>query len=170
MINYSNESFIGVIIQYRLGAFGFLNSPQMASAGGLNAGITDARAALEWVQTYINLFGGDPERVTVWGQSSGGGTILHLAAAQAEKGRKKLWQSAVLSSPYLTPMGACNSSFWAVSEWVTEENKGLYEAESFENSMLRLNTITFRWQPTARMTSSVCVTLQPTPSRRLATR
>lgn len=132
MINYSNESFIGVIIQYRLGAFGFLNSPQMASAEGLNAGITDARAALEWVQTYINLFGGDPERVTVWGQSSGGGTILHLAAAQAEKGRKKLWQSAVLSSPYLTPMGACNSSFWAVSEWVTEENKGLYEAESWK--------------------------------------
>lgn len=114
MIQFANGSFISVIIQYRLGAFGFLNSPQMAAADGLNAGITDARAALEWVQDYIHLFGGDKDRVTVWGQSAGGGTILHLIAAQAEQGRKKLWQSAVLSSPYLTPMGQCDSSFWAV--------------------------------------------------------
>lgn len=114
MIQYANGSFVAVIVQYRLGAFGFLNSPQMADAGGLNAGITDARAALEWVQSYIHLFGGDKERVTIWGQSAGGGTIQHLVAAQAEQGRKNLWQSAVVSSPYLTPMGRCDSSFWAV--------------------------------------------------------
>ncbi|GFZ52143.1 hypothetical protein JCM24511_09916 [Saitozyma sp. JCM 24511] len=112
MINYSNNSFVAVIIQYRLGAFGFLNSPQMASAKGLNAGITDAQVALEWVQQYIHLFGGNKDQVTIWGQSAGGGTILHLLAAQAEQGRKNLWRSAVVSSPYLTPMGACDSSFW----------------------------------------------------------
>jgi carboxylesterase type B len=119
MINYSNDSFVAVIIQYRLGAFGFLNSPQMASAGGLNAGITDAQVALEWVQQYIHLFGGDKDQVTIWGQSSGGGTILHLLAAQAEQGRKNLWRSAVVSSPYLTPMGACDSSFWQVRRSVS---------------------------------------------------
>ncbi len=114
MIQYANGSFVGVIIQYRLGAFGFLNSPQMVPAGGLNAGITDARAALEWVQKHIHLFGGDKDRVTVWGQSAGGGTIMHLIAAQAEAGRQNLWQGVVLSSPYLTPMGQCDSTFWAV--------------------------------------------------------
>jgi carboxylesterase type B len=114
MINYSNDSFVAVIIQYRLGAFGFLNSPQMASAEGLNAGITDTQVALEWVQKHIHLFGGDKDQVTMWGQSAGGGTILHLLAAQAEQGRKNLWRSAVVSSPYLTPMGACDSSFWQV--------------------------------------------------------
>jgi carboxylesterase type B len=115
MINYSNDSFVAVIIQYRLGAFGFLNSPLMKADGGLNAGITDARAALQWVQDHIHLFGGDKDKVTIWGQSAGGGTVLHLIAGQAQGGRSNLWRSAVVSSPYLTPMGTCDSSFWAVS-------------------------------------------------------
>ena len=114
MINYANDSFIGVIIQYRLGAFGFLNSPEMVAADGLNAGITDAAAALRWVQKYIGCFGGDGSRVTIWGQSSGGGTILHLIAAQATAA-ERIWRSAVVSSPYLVPMGRCDSAFWQVS-------------------------------------------------------
>ncbi|WWC71208.1 uncharacterized protein I206_105161 [Kwoniella pini CBS 10737] len=113
-INYSNNSFIGVIIQYRLGAFGFLNSPLMKQDKGLNAGITDAAASLRWVQNYINHFGGNKDQVTIWGQSSGGGTILHLLSAQGEKNREneKLWNNVIMSSPYLTPMGSCNSTYW----------------------------------------------------------
>jgi carboxylesterase type B len=126
----TNNSFIGISIQYRLGAFGFLADPAMASDGGLNAGITDARAALRWVQEYVHLLGGDPERVTIWGQSSGGGTVGQLLAAEAEshdgqmyasgKGNDKkdkeiLFQGAMLSSPYMVPMGKCNDSFWKVS-------------------------------------------------------
>ncbi|KAJ9113208.1 hypothetical protein QFC22_006047 [Naganishia vaughanmartiniae] len=123
----TNNSFIGISIQYRLGAFGFLADPAMASDSGLNAGITDARAALRWVQEYIHLLGGDRGRVTIWGQSSGGGTIGHLLAAEAEteatttngnatgKGKKEkgeLFQGAMLSSPYMVPMGKCDDSFW----------------------------------------------------------
>ncbi|WWC63690.1 uncharacterized protein I303_106295 [Kwoniella dejecticola CBS 10117] len=115
-INYSNNSFIAVIIQYRLGAFGFLNSPLMASDNGLNAGISDAAASLRWVQKYINYFGGNKDQVTIWGQSSGGGTILHLLSAQGEPERQgeKLWSNVIMSSPYLTPMGACDSSYWQI--------------------------------------------------------
>ncbi|WRT68764.1 uncharacterized protein IL334_005744 [Kwoniella shivajii] len=114
MINFSNNSFIGVIIQYRLAAFGFLQSPSMAKDHGLNAGITDARASLRWVQQYIEKFGGDKDKVTIWGQSAGGGTILHLLAAQSEPQRKneKLWKNVIMSSPYLTPMGKCDSTSW----------------------------------------------------------
>ena len=119
MINYSNDSFIAVIIQYRLAAFGFLNSPQMIPDNGLNAGITDAAFALQWVQHNIDFFGGDKDKVTIWGQSSGGGTVLHLVAAQAEQGRSTLWRTAMVSSPYLVPMGSCNSTFWAVNPFRT---------------------------------------------------
>ena len=84
----------------------------MVSDNGLNAGITDVKASLEWVQQYIYKFGGDPKRVTIWGQSSGGGSILNVIAAQAEQGRSRLWNTAILCSPYLTPMGSCYDTYW----------------------------------------------------------
>ena len=112
LIQHSSHAFIAVVIQARLGAFGFLQSEQMMSDNGLNAGITDVKASLEWVQQYIWKFGGDPGRVTIWGQSSGGGSILNVIAAQAEQGRPRLWNAAILSSPYLTPMGSCNDTYW----------------------------------------------------------
>ena len=68
-----SEEFIFVEMNYRLGAFGFLSGPTLQAAGGVsNAGFYDQRAALEWVQKYIHLFGGDPSRVTVMGESAGG--------------------------------------------------------------------------------------------------
>ncbi|KAJ9104647.1 hypothetical protein QFC21_002145 [Naganishia friedmannii] len=127
LLTSTNNSFIGISIQYRLGAFGFLADPAMAADGGLNAGITDARAALRWVQEYVHLLGGDRKRVTIWGQSSGGGTVGQLLAAEAEadgmqmganekekgkEGNEVLFQGAMLSSPYMVPMGNCNDSFW----------------------------------------------------------
>lgn len=118
IINSTNNAFIGITIQYRLGIFGFLAHPDMAQSNGLNAGITDARAALRWVQEYVHLLGGDKDRVTIWGQGAGGGTVGHLIAAEAaqKNGGKKdaLFSSAVLSSPYFVPMGSCNDAFWRV--------------------------------------------------------
>lgn len=118
MINSTGNAFIGITIQYRLGIFGFLAHPDMATDNGLNAGITDARAALKWVQDYVHLLGGDKDRVTIWGQSAGGGTVGHLIAAEAAKedGKKEeLFQGAMLSSPYFVPMGSCGDAFWKVS-------------------------------------------------------
>ncbi len=143
MIINSNSSFIGVIIQMRLGAFGFLappspspssmstNSSSHAADAHPNVGITDAQYALQWVQSHINLFGGDPSKVTIWGQSSGGGTILQLVNGEYTRlsegtngngnendEEKGLFRSVVVSSPYLVPMGMCESngtSAWEVS-------------------------------------------------------
>lgn len=65
-------------MNYRLGAFGWLAGPEFVAAGGTpNLGLYDQRFALEWVQKYIHLFGGDCNQVTVIGESAGGGSIMH---------------------------------------------------------------------------------------------
>ena len=72
LIHRSNDSIIYVALNYRLGAFGWLSGPTFQQNGTANAGLHDQRFALEWVQKYIHLFGGDPKKVTVMGQSAGG--------------------------------------------------------------------------------------------------
>jgi carboxylesterase type B len=64
------------MIQYRLGAFGFLSSEAVQKHGKANAGLLDMRFALEWVQEHIEKFGGDASRVTVAGESSGAGSAM----------------------------------------------------------------------------------------------
>ncbi|MCJ1410086.1 hypothetical protein MMC19_004171 [Ptychographa xylographoides] len=76
-----NDGVIFVALNYRLGAFGWLSGPTLQSNGTANAGLYDQRLALEWVQTNIHLFGGDPKRVTVFGESAGGGSIVHQITA-----------------------------------------------------------------------------------------
>lgn len=66
---------IVVTISYRLGAFGFL--------GDLNLGILDQIAALQWVQNNIECFGGDPNNVTIFGESAGGCSVVALMASKA---------------------------------------------------------------------------------------
>ena len=82
----ASEPMIVVTTNYRLNSFGFLASPAIAnvanpatkSAG--NFGIEDQRLALRWVHDHIAAFGGDPSRVTIFGESAGGNSVLnHLA-------------------------------------------------------------------------------------------
>ena len=93
----NNNSFVGVVIQYRviylwifrcsqltipqLAAFGFLSSEEVHRFGTPNAGILDQHFALQWVQKYIRRFGGDPSRVTISGESAGGGSVMLQAMA-----------------------------------------------------------------------------------------
>jgi acetylcholinesterase len=65
-----SQSHIVVTINYRLNIFGFPNARGLAD-GHQNLGILDQRAALEWVRDNIAVFGGDPDRITMWGQSAG---------------------------------------------------------------------------------------------------
>lgn len=68
---------IVVKVSYRLGALGFLYAPEI---GAVNLGIRDLELSLEWIHRYISLFGGDPQNVTLFGQSAGAQAIAALLA------------------------------------------------------------------------------------------
>ncbi|KAL1634432.1 hypothetical protein SLS58_010673 [Diplodia intermedia] len=71
----SGQPLIAISINYRLSIWGFLQSAQLLAEGSANAGLLDQRLALRWVQENIAGFGGDPARVTVWGESAGAQSI-----------------------------------------------------------------------------------------------
>ena len=78
----SRGDVVVVTINYRLGAFGFLYIPGVTA----NAGIEDQILALKWVQENIEKFGGDPENITILGESAGGCSVITLMASPAAKG------------------------------------------------------------------------------------
>lgn len=92
----------GVVVvtpNYRLGALGFLAHPLLDAESPHNSsgnyGIMDQVAALQWVQDNIDAFGGDPSRVTIFGQSAGGESVLiHLVSPES----KGLYQQALVES------------------------------------------------------------------------
>ncbi|MCJ1395754.1 hypothetical protein MMC18_008640 [Xylographa bjoerkii] len=94
-----DEGIVFVALNYRLGAFGWLAGPTLQSNGTANAGLYDQRLALEWVQTNIHLFGGDPTRVTIFGESAGGGSIMHQITAFGGLGGPAPFSQAIPQSP-----------------------------------------------------------------------
>lgn len=87
-----------VTINYRLNAFGFLHLADLFGdrfAGSGNAGILDQIAALEWVQECISAFGGDPDRVTIFGESAGAASVSTLLGTPAARG---LFKAAIPQS------------------------------------------------------------------------
>ncbi|KAI0199850.1 Alpha/Beta hydrolase protein [Astrocystis sublimbata] len=109
-INTNNNGFIVVEIQYRLGAFGFLASPDVKKGGRLNAGLLDQRFAIEWTRQHIAKFGGDPHRITVGGESSGAASAVFHALAYG--GRETgLFDNIIAASPYFPTVYNYSNSF-----------------------------------------------------------
>jgi carboxylesterase type B len=86
----ARRGLVVVTFNYRLGAFGFLATPELSAesehhASG-NYGLLDTIAALRWVRDNIAAFGGDPQRVTVAGQSAGAGSVNLLAMSPLAEG------------------------------------------------------------------------------------
>ncbi|EHK46828.1 hypothetical protein TRIATDRAFT_194942 [Trichoderma atroviride IMI 206040] len=95
-----SDGIIWVAMNYRLGVFGFLAGPSLQANGTANAGLHDQRLALQWVQENIAKFGGDPENVTVMGESAGAGSIMyHLVSrgGQPVPFKRAITQSIPLS-------------------------------------------------------------------------
>ncbi|KZP16273.1 alpha beta-hydrolase [Athelia psychrophila] len=131
----SGNQAIVVLIQYRLGVFGtgFLPGPEVKANGALNAGLRavsllllnmrlDQNMALEWMQSHISKFGGDPTKVTIWGQSgepepipsplvdlsqqritAGAGSVLQHIVANGGRTNPPLFRAAITSSTFLPP-------------------------------------------------------------------
>lgn len=89
------KPIIGINLNYRLGTLGFLSGSDEIK--DFNSGLLDQRMLLEWVQENIRSFGGDPSRVTIFGESAGAGAVgYHLTA---HGGRDdKLFHGAIMES------------------------------------------------------------------------
>jgi len=94
----SEQNVVVVTVNYRLGAFGFLDlrSVPGGETADTNCGIHDIRLALQWVADNVSSFGGDPRRVTAFGESAGAGCIMHLLTTPGISG---LLDGAIAQSP-----------------------------------------------------------------------
>ncbi|KAF2177248.1 alpha/beta-hydrolase [Zopfia rhizophila CBS 207.26] len=97
------EPIMVVAVNYRLGTFGFLGGKELKAEGNTNLGLRDQRLALEWVQENIEAFGGDPEKVTIWGQSAGATSVYsHLLINGGDntsnRTGKPLFHAAIMNS------------------------------------------------------------------------
>ncbi len=89
-----------VTINYRLGLMGYFAHPELSqeSPQGVsgNYGTLDQIAALRWVQENISAFGGDPDNVTIFGESAGGESVAHMLTSPLARG---LFHKAIMESP-----------------------------------------------------------------------
>lgn len=96
--NFAKKGVVLVSLAYRGGPFGFLAQTELSAQNGGysgNYGLLDQIFGLKWVQNNIAAFGGDPRRVTIFGQSAGGISVSMLAASPLAKG---LFQLAISES------------------------------------------------------------------------
>ncbi|SNX86202.1 related to Cholinesterase precursor [Melanopsichium pennsylvanicum] len=106
----SRSDIVVVTINYRLGALGWLASGEDLPG---NAGLSDQILALKWVKAHIAAFGGDPDQITIGGESAGAESIAALIASSASKGLYRAafmmsnpwvpWINRSVQSKYVTP-------------------------------------------------------------------
>lgn len=96
-----DQPVIFVAINYRMGPWGFLGGKGILNEGSSNAGLLDQRRAMEWVSDNIEAFGGNPNKITVMGESAGAISIAHHLVANdgnLEYNGRQLFHSVILQS------------------------------------------------------------------------
>ncbi|KAL2828808.1 Alpha/Beta hydrolase protein [Aspergillus pseudoustus] len=109
-----------VTIAYRIGAFGFLPGREIQREGSSNAGLLDQRLSLQWVSDNIRSFGGDPAKVTIWGESAGAWSVfdqMALYAGNNSHNGEPLFRGAIMNS----------GSFLAADEINGLKAQGVYD-------------------------------------------
>ena len=113
---WPRQGIIGVTLNYRLGLMGFACLPQLEEEAGHcgNYGLYDQMTAISWVKDNIASFGGDPENITIMGQSAGAASVQLLCQSPLTNG---LFQKAVMSSgcglgSMLMGKTNSNKAFW----------------------------------------------------------
>ncbi|KAJ6180361.1 hypothetical protein N7519_010822 [Penicillium mononematosum] len=93
----NGKPVLGVSINYRLAAFGFLDSEEVRAEGNTNLALRDQRTAMRWVKKNIKAFGGDPSKITIWGESAGAYSVgAHLVTNNGDN--EGLFRAAILDS------------------------------------------------------------------------
>jgi para-nitrobenzyl esterase len=108
--NLSKRGVLVVSMNYRLGIFGFFSHPELTKESGHgssgNYGLLDQLAALHWVKKNIATFGGDPDNVTIFGESAGSFSVSALVASPLAKGlfRRAIGESGAYLSGETLPL------------------------------------------------------------------
>ncbi len=107
----ASQGMVVVSINYRLGVLGYLAHPELSAESRRkvsgNYGLLDQIAALKWIETNIAAFGGDPENVTIAGESAGALSVLYLMASPQARG---LFDRAIAQSAYMISTPELRSS------------------------------------------------------------
>jgi len=107
------KPIIFVAVNYRLGGFGFLPGKEILKDGSANLGLLDQRLGLQWVADNIAAFGGDPTKVTIWGESAGAISVLDQMILydgdNTYKG-KPLFRGAIMNSGSVVPAEPVDSN------------------------------------------------------------
>ncbi|CAL8578603.1 hypothetical protein XPA_004372 [Xanthoria parietina] len=147
LVQESRGNVIFVSSNYRLGAYGFLAGSTMEREGLPNAGLYDQRAVLQWIQDHIHLVGGDKNQVSAWGESAGGGSIMHHLTAFGGT-QDPLFSRAVMLSPAFQPKldrrGDLEAIFQNFTDLAGCAGEGLgclraASADALDNANVKLN-------------------------------
>ncbi|MBD8083906.1 carboxylesterase family protein [Chryseobacterium caseinilyticum] len=124
------QNIIVVSVSYRLGLFGFLGGNDERPA---NLGLFDIIEALKWIKKYINDFGGNPENITLFGQSSGGDAIAHLLISE---GVDNLFKRVIIQS---APLGfrlkreKMYTELFSQTDFLKDDTDVLKMVDSYQN-------------------------------------
>ncbi|KAF1976314.1 alpha/beta-hydrolase [Bimuria novae-zelandiae CBS 107.79] len=127
------QPILGITLNYRLSAWGFLQGDEVRESGDTNVGLRDQRLALQWIRENVAAFGGDPDKVTIWGQSAGAGSVgMHITAYNGRD--DKLFRSAIMQSgsPVALSDLDCRSYFQSAYRNLTEDTRCSNATESLE--------------------------------------
>ena len=130
----AKKGIIVVSVAYRLNVFGFLSEKEISDENPDtpgNFGLLDQRAGLNWVVENIAAFGGDPDRITIAGQSAGGGSVLQQLTSAYDNSAIK---GAVILSGIITPDGSVEDIFNPISLSEAEERgRKFFDFMGFKN-------------------------------------
>lgn len=121
---FAERGVVVVSINYRLGALGWLAHPGLSAESpdhvSGNYGLMDQIEALRWIRRNIGAFGGDPDNVTIAGESAGALSVLYLMAAPEARG---LFHRAIAQSAYMITQPALRDGSYA--DWLDAETLGV---------------------------------------------
>ncbi|KAK8090143.1 hypothetical protein PG997_005104 [Apiospora hydei] len=133
----SRGDVVVVAINYRLGTLGFLALDDGKTKG--NFGLADQVTALDWVRANIRDFGGDPDRITLFGQSAGAGSVRALIASPKAVG--KFAGAIPLSSPGGISNGTSFSKYWTIDQEMKDVGNDILRATHCTHAASRVDCL-----------------------------
>ena len=100
------KPIVFVAVNYRVGGFGFMPGKEILADGSANLGLLDQRLGLQWVADNIAAFGGDPDKVTIWGESAGAISVMDqmmLYDGDNSYNGKPLFRAGIMNSGSVVP-------------------------------------------------------------------